>query len=52
MIEEELPRQSRDGKYLLAPCLVLWAAVWGTRAAFHSAMEHLPFARSHDFQGV
>jgi hypothetical protein len=52
MVDEELPRRAREGKYLLAPCLVLWAAVWGTRAAYCSAMEVLPWARSHDFQGV
>jgi len=49
IMEAEPPRVSRNG-YLLAPCLVLWAAVWGTRAAYYSAMEHLPFARSQDFQ--
>jgi len=35
--------------YRLAGCVVLWAAVLGTRKAYHEAMKMLPEARNHDF---
>lgn len=38
----------RGEGYLTGPCVVLLAAVFGTRAAFYWAMEHLPTARRAD----
>lgn len=37
-----------DG-YLLAPCLVLWATIYGTHEAYDAARAYLPFARNYDF---
>ena len=42
----------RDGGYLVAPCLVLWAAVWGTREAYEYAMANMAAARGCDFRRV
>ena len=45
----DAPAAPADGLgYLLAPCCVLMAAVFGTRAAFEWAMDVLPMARFHD----
>lgn len=38
--------------YLLAPCMVLWAAVWATREAYEFAMANMAAARGHDFRRV
>ena len=49
----ELRKQPVKGKgYLLAPSLVLWAAVWATREAYEFAMANMAAARAHDFKRV
>lgn len=50
---EPLREQRVKGKgYLLAPSLVLWAAVWATREAYEFAMANMAAARAHDFKRV
>lgn len=50
---EPLREQRVKGKgYLLAPCLVLWAAAWGTREAYQFAMANMAVARGSDFKRV
>jgi len=52
MAEAEPREPRRKGDYLLAPCIVLAATVYGTRQAYHAAMAYLPWARSYDFKNV
>lgn len=50
---EPLRDQRVKGKgYLLAPSLVLWAAVWATREAYEFAMANMAAARAHDFKRI
>ncbi len=53
-IELEPLREHRvtGNGYLLAPCMVLWAAVWATREAYEFAMANMAAARAHDFRRV
>jgi hypothetical protein len=45
----DAPVAPADGQgYLLGPCCVLMAAVFGTRAAYDWAMDALPMARFDD----
>jgi hypothetical protein len=49
MERDPVPKPLDDGEgYLLAPCCVLLAAVFGTRAAYEWAMEWLEMARQVD----
>lgn len=52
LVAEEPKRHRRGSGYLLAPCVVLWAAAHGTREAYHAAMSVLPWARSYDFKNL
>ena len=42
-------RLTHSGDYLLANCLVLFAAVLGTQRSYDFAMHSLPIARKRDY---
>jgi hypothetical protein len=44
--------ERKGGGYLLAPCLVLWATIYGTHEAYDAARAYLPFARNYDFKNL
>ena len=50
MIPEDGPMERKGVGYLLAPCLVLWATIYGTHEAYDAARAYLPFARNYDFK--